>query len=400
MDKNKSINIRRVFYIAATFSLTLIYLIQWGRMISTPSQRTGTDFMAFYAVGRISQEYGFSSAYNIDAQHEIEQTVVGFDLTEEQVLLYNHMPYLIPLLKLLVNDDYVGSFIRWAILMLGIYLIGGNFFLNAILPNEKNGIYSTLLTGMLTFFPFFYSLLLGQDTAILFIGISLWCVGILKKQDWLAATGLALTTVRPHICLALAIPLFFKYRKVWWRFFIIAGFLGLISILILGKEGTLDFTNLLQVSANGTWYGMNEPAMVNLIGLTWRIFPSIEPRIAHAIGWGGYLTGIGIASFLWMKARELDGRLLSISIIIALLCAPHLHYHDLTVLIIPLIFTVILPVSVIPLKRLALLPFGISLLMIPKAIHYIIPYVLYSAIIWYLAKKPLSGTNLKLGMDM
>lgn len=225
MDKNKSINIRRVFYIAATFSLTLIYLIQWGRMISTPSQRTGTDFMAFYAVGRISQEYGFSSAYNIDAQHEIEQTVVGFDLTEEQVLLYNHMPYLIPLLKLLVNDDYVGSFIRWAILMLGIYLIGGNFFLNAILPNEKNGIYSTLLTGMLTFFPFFYSLLLGQDTAILFIGISLWCVGILKKQDWLAATGLVLTTVRPHICLALAIPLFFRYRKVWWRFFIIAGFL-------------------------------------------------------------------------------------------------------------------------------------------------------------------------------
>lgn len=145
---------------------------------------------------------------------------------------------------------------------------------------------------------------------------------------------------------------------------------------------------------------MNEPAMPNLIGLTRRIFPSVDAGLVHAVSWFGYLAEIGLVSFLWMKARELDGRLLSISIIIALLCAPHLHYHDLTALIIPLIFAVTLPVSVIPLKRLAILPFGISLLMIPKVIHYIIPYVLYSAIIWYLAKKPLSGTNLKLGMDM
>jgi len=399
MDKNKKINFWRVFQIAATFSLVFIYMIQWGRMISNPSLRTGTDFMAFYAVGRISQIHGFSSVYNIGSQHEIEQTVVGFDLAQEQVLLYNHMPYLILFLKLLVNADYIGSFIRWIILMLGIYLIGSIFFLKALFPNEKKGIQSILLMGMLTFFPFYYSLLLGQDTALLFIGISLWCVGILKKQDWLFAIGLALTTVRPHICLVLSIPLFFRYRRVWWKFFIISGLLALISILMLGKEGTLDFINLLQISATGTWYGMNEPAMVNLVGLIWRIFPSIEPQIAHTVGWVGYLTGIGIVSFLWIKARELNGRLLSISIIIALICAPHLHYHDLTLLIIPLIFAVISAVSVVSPNRLALLPLVISLLMIPEAIHYIIPYILYIALICYLAIHPLFGTNVKLGIE-
>lgn len=398
MHKNKNIDFWRVFQIATTFSLVFIYMIQWGRMISSPSLRTGTDFMAFYAVGRIAQNHGFSSVYNIDAQHEIEQTVVGFDLAQDQVLLYNHMPYLILFLKLFVNADYIGSFIRWIILMLGIYLIGSIFFLKAIFPNEKTGIQSTLLMGMLTFFPFYYSLLLGQDTALLFIGISLWCTGILKKQDWLLAIGLALTTVRPHICLVLFIPLFFGYRKVWWKFFIISGLLALISILMLGKQGTLDFINILQISAAGTWYGMNEPAMVNLVGLIWRIFPSIEPHIAHTVGWVGYLTGIGIVSFLWIKAREVNGRLLSISIIIALICAPHLHYHDLTLLIIPLIFVVTSPVSVIPPNRLALLPLVISLLMIPKSIHYIIPYILYIALIYYLAINPLFGTNFKLGI--
>jgi hypothetical protein len=165
MDKNKSINLWRVFQTVAAFSLVVIYVIQWGTMISSPALRTGTDFIAFYAVGRISREYGFSFVYNIPAQHEIEQMVVGFDLAQEQVLLYNHMPYLIPLLKLLVNTDYIVSFMRWVILMLGIYMVGCIIFLNSIFPNQKNSVYSTLMMGMLTFFPFFYSLLLGQDTA-------------------------------------------------------------------------------------------------------------------------------------------------------------------------------------------------------------------------------------------
>jgi hypothetical protein len=400
MDKNKSINLWRVFQIAATFSLIIVYLIQWYQMILIPPLRTGADFIAFYSAGRIAQKYGFSSAYNIAAQHEIEQIVVGFDLAQEQVLLYNHIPYLVPLLKLLVNADYIGSFIRWVVLMLGVYGIGCIFFLKTIFSNEKNRVHSTLLIGILTFFPFFYSLLIGQDTALLFLGISLWCAGILKKQDWLAATGLALTTVRPHICLTLAIPFFFRYRRIWWRFVIVAGLLMIESILMLGREGTLSFINLLRISANGTWYGMNESAMPNLTGLMWRIFPLLDAGLVHALGWFGYLAGIGLVSVLWIKARELDGRLWGTSIIIALLFAPHLHYHDLTLLVIPLIFAVTLPNSLISQQRLALLPLGISLLMIPEFLRYILPYVLYAALIWWLAKNPLTGINPKSRMGI
>ena len=392
MEKNRTdqkINLWRVFQIAATCSLAITYVFQWGKMISIPSERTGADFIAFYAVGRIAQDQGISSVYKVNAQHDIEQIVVGFNLAKGQVLLYNHMPYLIPLLKLLVNADYIDSFIRWVVLMIGIYVAGSIFFLNSISPTEKNKVYSILMMGMLTFFPFFLnSLYLGQDTALLFLGTALWCVGILKKKDWLAATGLALTTIRPHICLALAIPLFFKYRQVWWRFFVIAGLLALASILMLGRQGTLDFINLLHISASGTWYGMNESAMVNMIGLILRTFPFIEPGSIRVLGWIGYVIGISLVSILWIRAREFDSRLLSLSLIIALLCAPHLHYHDLTLLIIPLIFAVTLPISAVSPERMAQLPLAASLLFMLEPLHFILPYILYAALGWWLIKKP------------
>ena len=395
MDKittPKKINLAWVFQIAAACSLTLIYLIQWGAMISIPSQRTGTDFIAFYAVGRISRQSGYSSAYNIEAQHAVEQLVVGFALARGQVLLYNHLPFLIPILNLLVTADYVGSFARWVFLMLGIYVASIIFFLNTIFPNPKDKTYTAAVMGALTFFPFFISLLLGQDTALLFLGVALWCIGLLKKQDWLAALGLTLTTLRPQLCLTLALPLLFRHRQVWWRFFLLAALLALTSIWMLGREGTLGFLNILRISTDGTWHGMNESAMLNLTGLILRTLPWLDAGLVRAVSWLGYLTGIGLLSVLWFKAPVLDGQLLSKSLIIALLISPHLHLHDLTLLIIPLTFAVNLPASKIPSNWLTLAPLGISLLFLLEPLRYILPYVLYVALFWWFTKNDFEST--------
>jgi hypothetical protein len=193
--------------------------------------------------------------------------------------------------------------------------------------------------------------------------------------------------VRPHICLALAISLFFRNRKAWWLFVLFAGLWALANILLIGMEGTLGFIHLLQISAGGTWYGMNELAMLNLSGLVLRIFPSIGLEALHILRWASYVTGIILLSVIWARSEVLDGRLLGISIIVALLFAPHLHYHDLTLLIIPLVLAATRPVSGIQPERLALLPLGISLLLIPRLFHYAAPYVLYAAITWWMAKR-------------
>src|SRR5215216_176008 len=118
------INSWRGVLFVGTSSLLIIYLVWWGRMIGDPVERSGADFIALYSAGRIAQAHGFASIYDIELQQKIEQEVVGFQLAEGHVLLYNHMPYLVPLLTLVSNDNYVESFKRWVLVLISIYLIG------------------------------------------------------------------------------------------------------------------------------------------------------------------------------------------------------------------------------------------------------------------------------------
>ena len=94
----------RMIFFAGVSALLIIYLIWWSRMITDPVERNGTDFIALYAAGRVAQAQGFAHIYDIELQQKIEQEVVGFELAEGQVLLYNHLPYLVPLLAVVVND--------------------------------------------------------------------------------------------------------------------------------------------------------------------------------------------------------------------------------------------------------------------------------------------------------
>lgn len=373
----KTFDFTFVFKITAILSLTLVYVAQWATMIASPSLRTGTDFMAFYAAGRVAHLHGYSNAYNIDLQQEIQEDVVGFPLVQGQVLLYNHIPYLVPLLSSLVSADYVGSFLRWVALLFMIHTMA----VVLLLRNTINTSRSALFFGATLFFPFFQSLLLGQDTSFLFLGVVLWVVGMTKKMDWMAGIGLALTSVRPHLCIVLAVPFLFQHRSVFWRFLAVVSVLVLISLLLLGKDGTFEFLTILQISAGGTWHGMHETDMVNLIGLATRLFPFVQSDVARAAGWVGYIAGIIMAVVLWKKEAPYAIKI-GVSIILALFFAPHLHYHDLTLLLVPLALLTWND------NRAAYLPLGVSLLLLLLTpLYYVLPYVLYAGLAWLLVKR-------------
>ena len=333
--------------------------------------------MAFYAAGRVAHLHGYSNAYNIDLQQEVQEGVVGFPLVQGQVLLYNHIPYLVPLLSSLVSADYVGSFLRWVALLFMIHTMA----VILLLRNTINTSRSALFFGATLFFPFFQSLLLGQDTSFLFLGVVLWVVGMTKKMDWMAGIGLALTSVRPHLCIVLAVPFLFQHRSVFWRFLAVVSVLVLISLLLLGKDGTFEFLTILQISAGGTWHGMHETDMVNLIGLATRLFPFVQSDVARAAGWVGYIAGIIMAVVLWKKEAPYAIKI-GVSIILALFFAPHLHYHDLTLLLVPLALLTWND------NRAVYLPLGVSLLLLLLTpLYYVLPYVLYAGLAWLLVKR-------------
>src|SRR5664280_1180544 len=203
----KAINFRRVFVIAGLTTLVIIYATLWLQMISSPAQRTGADFMVFFTAGRISQINGSAHVYDTLLQQTIQQAVVGFQLAPGQVLIYNHVPYLIPILKIVISGNYVASFYRWAVLLL-VLTMAGMVLLVGILRRAGWRQAETWLmaAGMITFFPLFVSLLNGQDTAFTFLGLCLYLAGFLTGRDWLAGVGLALTSIRPQVTVLLAVP--------------------------------------------------------------------------------------------------------------------------------------------------------------------------------------------------
>ena len=357
-------------------------------MIGDPAERSGTDFIALYSAGRVAQAHGFASTYDIELQQKIEQEVVGFQLAEGQVLLYNHMPYLVPLLALVVNDNYVGSFERWVLVLISIYLMGTLFFMKSLFANEKDDIRFALLAGTLTFFPLFISLWQGQDTAFLYLGVVFWCIGILKKQDWLISAGLALTTIRPHISIALAVPLLFRHQRAWWRSILLISILAVISVMILNVQGIVEFVNILRVSSEGSWFGMKPAAMLNLLGFILRIVQFPNSGTASLIGWLIYLAGIVIICGLWQRSNIIDGRLLGLSILIVVVTAPHLHLHDLTLLIFPLLFVANDRIATLSESRWATIPLGTSLFLIIgilwDVVYFILPYMLFIILAWLL----------------
>ncbi len=377
-----SIDWRRVLLLAGTLSLGVIYLILWLRMIASPAERTGTDFIAFFAGGRVAQEYGVRQTYDVSLQQKIQEAEVGFELSEGQVLLYNHMPFLVPLLQVLVSPNYIASFVRWAIVLALVYAIG-LYALTHIMPADMSlADRRMFMAGAASFYPFFVSLLLGQDTAFVFLGTALLVWGLIQKRDVLAGIGLTLLTMRPHFAIFLALPFLFSRRKVFAWFVGFAGSLVIVSVMMLGIQGTKDFIGILSISMGGEWYGMKEQAMFNLIGFFTRLLPFVASSVIRAAGWGIYLAAI-LAFCIWSaRARDVHFYMLNWMFLACMLVVPHFHYHDLTLLLFPLLGAS-LTVETVPFYRnlrSALQPLAVSFILLMGSfnatINFALPYVI------------------------
>ena len=378
----RRIDFRRVFVITGLTAVLIVYSVLWLQMISSRAVRTGADFIVFYTAGHIAQTNGAENVYDPGLQQVVEQRLVGFQLVSGQVLLYNHVPYLIPILTMLISENYVTAFYRWAILLLMIFSAGTILLARSL--NRAGWAKADVWlagAGILTFFPIFVSLLNGQDTAFLFFGSCLLVVGLCTGRDWLAGLGLALTTIRPQITVLLAIPFLFRRQKVFGWFGLGAGILGGLSLAVLGVEGTRGFLNLLLVSASGEWYGLKEPAMVNLIGLLWRFVPGLGGYAIHWIGWVAYGTTLIGLCVLWARSREISEKQLGVAIIVSLFAVPHLHYHDLTLLIVALLPALVILVSrgLLKARDASLAPLAISFFLLISSLvpqlKFNVPYL-------------------------
>ena len=354
------IDIRRILTYVAILSLFLYYLLTWNNMLGDLYERTGSDFIGFYSFGRIAKSVGYPSIYKIEEQRRIEEEVVGHPVTP---IFYTHLPFIAPLAKFLVNEDYIESFKRWAIILLflnavNVYILV--HLLDILKLTRENLI--ILCLGAYLFDPTFSGFMNGQDTAIVLLGAAIWTYGFFSEKGFLSGLGLGLTIVRPQIALFLAIPFLFRHRKVFWGFVLGGLVLALISFGLLRVEGTIRFVESIRYIEGTVWREGHAVDMPTISGIIRRNFVLVNYAPAQRLVWLAYVAGIVGFSVLWWRSSKIDERHIGILALAAIFLVPYAHYHDLILLLIPIfcIIRIHMRIEIIRQDYLVLLPLAVS----------------------------------------
>jgi hypothetical protein len=393
--KNISSRLLGLFFIAALAFQATWYGLLWVSSFRAPQVLVEADFRAFYTAGRIAHQEGFRWVYDLALEHRLQAEIAGHPLADKAVLIYIHPPLLLPVLWLLARLDYPVAYIGYCLVQ-SLLAVAGLPFLFRMLraKNWPRPQIWVLMIGALLFQPLFISILKGQDTAFCLLAEILWLCGLLRDDDRMAGLGLSLTLIRPQIAIVLAIPFLFNRRKVFGWFCVGGAALGLLSLAMVGLTGVRDYLRILAVSAGGQEYGLNQSAMFNFTGLALRLFPHVDPGMIRWLAWVLFAAGIVGLSVLWKAAPMIQIRHIGLAVLTSLFVAPHLHYHDLTLLLLPILGLAILLVEagVLRHEKSMYLPVAFSLLLLLGDIspaRFVIPYLVMAFLVvglWFTVK--------------
>ncbi len=357
----------------------------------------GADFLMFYSVGRVARQNGFYQVYNLPLEAGVQAQTAGVQPGAWQILIPNHPPFLFPVLELLAGLAYRPAYIVYAVWLVCLVFAGLPVLYQLLRRNDwtLNQIW-ILLAGVILFEPFFISVLKGQDSALLLLGGLLWFCGVIQDNDPLAGLGLSLTLIRPQIALLLAIPFLFRRRKVFAWFCGGGLVLGLYSFALVGWTGAEDYLKIMTLSTRGSGYGLAEPAMFNFTGLVLRENPGLNTNLVHSLGWGLFFAAMIGLCLVWGSSKFIDYRHLTLAVSLSLFASPHLQYHDLALLLIPLLGLGLAGIKAGKLKVriVAILPMLASLVFLmgefEDATRYVFPYliiVLLPGLTWLMEKR-------------
>jgi hypothetical protein len=339
----KRVNFLLVFVIAGLAFQLFWEGWLWSLVVFQPETHKPFDFSALYTAGRIAASSSYHLLYDVPTELQVQETIYGFSLRDDQLLPFNHPPVLVPILQLICTPDYTASYWRWVLVSFG-FVVGSAIFMERILSAMKWALGSKLLLliSAISFYPVFTGLLKGQDSAFLILGGMIWLYGMVRGKDWAAGLGLAMTVIRPQIALILAVPFLFNRRKVWWWFAAAATLLAVFSIGLVGLRGVQDFIHLVIISAAGQGFGLNEAGMFNFTGMVFRLFPGIPISLLHGLAWVLFLATLAGLAILWKISPVLSIRHIVLAACLSLFASPHLHFHDLGFLLIPVLGLIII----------------------------------------------------------
>lgn len=316
-----------ILFVLLTVFVALLFS---GKTPVVLGSRIGSDFVPFYAAGRIAAASGFTQLYDLQRQIAAERDL----LPEHKGYLPFPYPPLVALTCIpLSRLPYRTAWMVYASVQLCAWILA--FYGLRRIVREIDMLFLPLLALTLTFFPVLKSILIGQLTgliAVILVGI--WRL-TLKSHEYLAGLGLGLLFFKPQY----AVPLIGLY---WLSGRVKTAASAVVTGCAIAGTGTF-FTGVhayVQWFSYLRWFARSDTAVNGYNAVSWLGFLN---------NWGGganpavrisgivccFLT-VAIVSYAWFAdgTRSDFNTRMALAVAALVLIPPHVIYYDagLTVL--------------------------------------------------------------------
>jgi len=272
--------------------------------------------------------------YDIDQQRNVQIGLLGKPYgVPAGVLLFNHPPFLVPIVSVLSNGNYVESYRRWAAVLFAIALVCS--WIVYLLLREAG--HTATMSGLaaftsLLFYPSYRSIEIGTDTIVALLGVLLWGLFLIKEKERAAGLALSLTVIKPHLALVLAAATLARSRRAFLTFLLGGALITAFSVFYVGSKGVFDLIANIKFSADGEALGVFFVKQYNFMGLLARL--GISKAAVTVVGWLAFFLAILLAA-VYRRAFAID-LWLALTVSVAIFFVPNLHFHDLALLVVPM----------------------------------------------------------------
>jgi len=190
----------------------------------------GGDFVQFYVIGKILNQFGAARIYDLDLAVRLQHSTLA-TMSGTQMLVFAHAPFVAVLFQPFALLPYAWAYVAWLVFSALLYAAAVALLFRALkLPRAQVGIGLLLAISSTAFL--FETWIGGQISVVVF---AIWAMFFyLRSRDFLFVAGLALSlaSFKPTL-IALPVALLIVGRR--WR--IVAGFCGGLAALGLASWG-------------------------------------------------------------------------------------------------------------------------------------------------------------------
>jgi len=313
---------------AVLWGAWLLSMVLGTGYLDLAGQEIGTDFLQYYAAGRIVQQGDSARLYDLAYVREVETQIIG----QEPSGIYNFIlpPFMAWFFLPFALLPYRLSFALWVLLCLAV--LWGS--LRALMRGSPK---QTFLWS-LTWFPVFAAVSFGQNSLVSLFLFALTYYLWVKERPLSAGLAASLLAYKPQLLLGLGLLWLFRWRKDWRALLGLA--LGGVALVLLcfgtlpeASRAYVDFA-LKVMPEIPNWSGRQVWHTQTFYEFWLLLLPKL-PAVANLLRL--VLVGIGAVAIVrfWHRFREEKALLYAGMIGFLFWITPHANIYEMSLLLIP-----------------------------------------------------------------